>query len=92
MESDRVEIVAETNEPIIERAIVEGQAVAAGDILIVQDTTRVDARVAEAEAELARFRARLDELTRGPRSEQIEAARGQRRRRHQRAASFVRRT
>jgi HlyD family secretion protein len=75
MESDRVEIVAETAEPIVERAVVEGQTVDAGQLLIVQDTTRVDARVAEAEAQLAQVKARLDELTRGPRREQIEAAR-----------------
>ena len=74
MESDRVEIVAETSEPIIERAVVEGQSVEAGQLLIVQDPTRVDARVAEANSQLAQVQARLDELTRGPRREQIEAA------------------
>jgi HlyD family secretion protein len=75
MESDRVEIVAETSEPIVERAVIEGQSVIAGQVLIVQDTTRVESRVAEAEAQLAQVQARLDELTRGPRREQIEAAR-----------------
>ncbi len=75
MESDRVEIAAEFSEPIVERAIVEGESVTAGQVLIRQDTARIDTRIAEADAMLGQARARLDEMTRGPRSEQIEAAR-----------------
>jgi HlyD family secretion protein len=75
IESDRVEISAEFSEPIIERAVVEGESVTAGQLLIRQDTSRIETRVAEAEAQLGEARARLDEMTRGPRSEQIEAAR-----------------
>lgn len=75
MESDRIEITAEFAEPIIERAVTEGEQVSAGQLLIVQDTTRIDARLGEAEASLAEARARLDELIRGPREEQIVATR-----------------
>ena len=74
LESDRVEISAEFGEPIIERAVVEGETVDAGQLLIRQDAARIEARIAEAEAIVAEVRARYDELTRGPRRELIVAA------------------
>lgn len=73
LESDRVELVAEFAEPIVERLVAEGETVAAGQVLLRQDDTRILARVAELEALLEQHRARLDELTRGPRQEQIVA-------------------
>ena len=73
--SDRIEISAESNEPIVEIAVSEGQNVAIGQLLIRQDSARAAARLAEAEAALAQQQARLDELVRGPRREQIAAAR-----------------
>lgn len=74
LESDRIEITAESAEPIVHRAVIEGEAVTAGQVIIEQDTTRVAARVAEAEATLLQVQARLDELIRGPRRELILAA------------------
>lgn len=73
--SNRIEISAESNEPIVEIAVSEGQSVTAGQVLVRQDSARAAARVAEAEAALAQHQARLDELVRGPRREQITAAR-----------------
>ena len=73
--SDRHELTAEVSEPILSIAILEGEVVIAGQILIEQDSTRATARLAEAAAALAQHQARLDELVRGPRSEQITAAR-----------------
>ena len=73
--SDRIELAAEVSEPIVEILVAEGEAVAAGEVLMRQDATRASARVREAEAALGQARARLDELVRGPRSEQIAAAR-----------------
>ncbi len=73
--SDRHELTAEVSEPILAIAISEGEVVVAGQILIEQDSTRATARLAEAEAVLAQYQARLEELVRGPRSEQIAAAR-----------------
>lgn len=73
--SDRVELVAEFAEPIVELLFTEGEQVTAGQVLMRQDSTRARARLAEAEAALGQAQARLDELVRGPRSEQIEAAR-----------------
>ena len=74
LESDRIEITAEVSEPIIERGVIEGQEVVAGDSLISQDTSRIESRIAEAKASEMQARARLDELIRGPRKELIVAA------------------
>jgi HlyD family secretion protein len=73
--SERIELSAEVSEPIIEILVAEGVAVAAGDILLIQNADRATARLAEATAALAQSQARLDELVRGPRAEQIRAAR-----------------
>jgi len=75
LESDRIEITAEIFEPILEIAVQEGQRVAAGDLLLKQDSSRILAKIRESEASLAQSKARLDELVRGPRREQIDAAR-----------------
>ena len=73
--SDRIELTAEAAEPIIEIAVAEGEVVAEGQLLLRQDDSRARARLAEAEAVVAQAQARLAELVRGPRSEQIAAAR-----------------
>ena len=73
--SERYELSAEVSEPIRSIFVAEGEAVVAGQALIEQDNTRAVARMAEAEAALAQQQARLDELLRGPRAEQISAAR-----------------
>jgi HlyD family secretion protein len=73
--SDRIELTAESNEPITAIRFAEGASVAAGQVLVEQDNSRAAARLAEAEAVLAQMQARLDELVRGPRAERIAAAR-----------------
>ena len=73
--SDRIELTAESNEPIVRIAVAEGTAVTEGQVLVEQDSARATARLAEAEAVLGQAQARLDELVRGPRAEKIEAAR-----------------
>jgi len=73
--SDRVELTAEIAEPVIEILVAEGEAVMANKVLMRQDAARAKARLAESEAVLGQAQARLDELVRGPRSEQISAAR-----------------
>jgi len=73
--SDRIELVAETTEPITTIWVDEGAAVNAGDLLISQDPDRAALRLAESEAVLREAKGRLDELLRGPRSERIAAAR-----------------
>ncbi len=73
--SDRVEVTSESSEPLIEIAVVEGETVQAGQLLFRHDPARATTKLAEAGAALAQAQARLDELVRGPRSEQISAAR-----------------
>jgi HlyD family secretion protein len=73
--SDRIELTAEVNEPIVEILVAEGETVSAGQVLMRQDASRATARLAEANAVMNQAQARLDELVRGPRSEQIAAAR-----------------
>lgn len=73
--SDRIELTAESNEPIVAIHIAEGDTLAAGQVLVEQDARRVMARLEEAEAVLAQRQARLGELLRGPRAELIAAAR-----------------
>ena len=72
--SDRIELVAEVNEPILEIAVAEGDPVTAGQLVLRQDDTRASARLREAEAAVGQARARLDELVRGPRQEQVAQA------------------
>ncbi|NNC77899.1 MAG: HlyD family efflux transporter periplasmic adaptor subunit [Woeseiaceae bacterium] len=73
--SDRIELTAEFAEPIINIAVAEGTNLQTGDIILQQDDARATARRDEAIASTEQARARLAELTRGPRSEQITAAR-----------------
>ena len=73
--SDRLELVAEFNEPILDILVAEGEPVSAGQLILRQDDTRAGTRLAEAEAAAGQAQARLDELVRGPREEQIRQAR-----------------
>lgn len=73
--SDRIELSAESAEPLVAILVAEGEPVTAGQLVAQQDPQRATARLAEQDAVLAQLRARLDELMRGPRSELIVAAR-----------------
>ncbi len=75
LESDRIELTADYAEPIIERRVREGEAVVAGQLLLRQDDSRIVAQLAKADAAMEQAQARLDELIRGPREEQILAER-----------------
>ena len=75
LESDRVEVVAESNESIVEIATLEGDVLAAGALILRQDTARLDIRLREAEANIVRIEALLEEQINGPRIETIEATR-----------------
>jgi len=73
--SDRIELTAESSEPVVEILVAEGETVMVNQVLMRQDTARAKARLAESDAAFGQAQARLDELVRGPRSEQISAAR-----------------
>lgn len=75
LEWDRLELIAETNEPITEILAREGETLEANAIILHQDSGRVQAQLSESEALMAQAQARLAELKRGPRTERIEEAR-----------------
>ena len=75
LESDRVEVITESNEPITSILVLEGNQVATGDILAQQESTRLELRLDEARANVARIEAQLEEQLNGPRRETIAATR-----------------
>lgn len=75
LERDRIDLVVESNEPIIEISVADGQAVEPGDVVLVQDPARAQARLASVTADREQAAARLAELRRGPRPELIREAR-----------------
>lgn len=74
LEWDRIGIPAEASETVLNWQVAEGEQVKAGQLLLQLDPRRLDAQVAQASAEVAQARSRLDELNNGARSEVIEAA------------------
>lgn len=75
LERDRIEIVAEASEPIVEILVREGERVEAGQRLLRQETDVSAARIAQARAQVIEARQRLTELERGERPEVIREAR-----------------
>ncbi len=74
LEWDRLALPAEASEPVLRWAVAEGDRVAAGALLVELDPRRLDARVAQSQAEVELASARLRELSNGARLESIEAA------------------
>ncbi len=75
LERDRLELVAESNEPIVEIAVREGDAVAAGATLLRQELGSMQARMDQAIAARNVAERRLAELVKGPRAQEIAEAR-----------------
>jgi HlyD family secretion protein len=75
LERDRLELVAETRDPIVAIAVREGEQVAAGQPLLRLDPAALDAALAEAAGAVSESTARLAEALAGPRREEILAAR-----------------
>lgn len=75
LQSDRIEVMTDFSERVVEQFVREGDTVAAGDVLLRLDDRRAVLRVRELRAVLQEQQARLAELTRGPREEQIRAER-----------------
>ena len=75
LERDRIELKVESSEPIIAIHAQDGQAVAAGDLILEQDPERATARLAQQLGLRKQAAARLAELQRGPREESIREAR-----------------
>jgi HlyD family secretion protein len=77
IERHRFEIAAPANEEIAALNVREGQAVHQGDVLALLDERSLREGRATLQAQVAQQRQRLAELTHGPRSPEILAARAQ---------------
>jgi HlyD family secretion protein len=75
LERDRLELVAESNEPIVEVLVREGDAVQAGATLLRQELGSMRARLDQAVAARNVADRRLAELVKGPRAQEIAEAR-----------------
>jgi len=77
LERDRIELTVESNEPIVDMLVTDGEQVEQGQLLVQQDTTRHLARLERSRAERDQAAARLAELVRGPREEDIAQGRAE---------------
>lgn len=75
LERDRLELVAESNERIVETRVHEGDHVVAGAVLVLQEAGTMQPRLDQARATLKEAQRRLDELAHGPRAREIDEAR-----------------
>ncbi|MBN1379160.1 MAG: HlyD family efflux transporter periplasmic adaptor subunit [Gammaproteobacteria bacterium] len=74
LEWDRIELIAEAGEPIVEILATEGERLQSGQPVLQLDPGRTAAQRDEAEAARTQAAARLAELKRGPRAELIDEA------------------
>ncbi len=75
LERDRLELVAESNEQIIDIPVKEGDRVAAGAVVLRQEAGTMQPRLDQARASVDEAGRRLAELQSGPRQREIEEAR-----------------
>jgi len=75
LERDRIELKFESYEPITAIHVQDGQQVMTGDLVLEQDSSRAEARLAQQTALRDQAQARLAELERGPRQEAIRESR-----------------
>lgn len=75
LERDRVELVAEAQEPIIEVSVREGESVQSGQLLLRLDPSAAAARVEQARASATQAERRHAEDLAGARKEQVNQAR-----------------
>ncbi len=75
LERDRLELVAESRERIVDIAVAEGDHVAAGALLLRQEAGTMQPRLDQARAALAESERHLADLAEGPRQREIEEAR-----------------
>ncbi len=75
LERDRVELVAEAQETIVEVAVREGETAAEGQLLLRLDSSSAQARLAQARAIALQAERRHAEAVAGARKEQVSEAR-----------------
>ena len=74
LERDRIELVAESHERIVEVLVQEGDRVPAGAVLLRQEAGTMQPRLDQARAALAEAERRLADAVEGPRRREIEEA------------------
>jgi len=77
IERYRIDLVADSGEPVIALHVQEGDRVEPGMVLLEQDPGKLQIALGQAQAELALTAARLAEAEEGPRAQEIEQARAQ---------------
>jgi HlyD family secretion protein len=75
LERDRLELVAESHERIVEVRVREGERVDAGAVLLRQEAGTMQPRLDQARAALAEAERHLADAVQGPRQREIEEAR-----------------
>ena len=75
LERDRVQLIADSDEPITRVLVTEGELVEIGTILVQQDTTRAEIALNKARADEAAALSALSKAEAGPRAQQISQAR-----------------
>ncbi len=75
LERDRLELIAESNEPIVAIDVREGDEVAAGATLLALSRQMAQARLEQAQANVRLAERRLAQLVTGPRAQEIQEAR-----------------
>jgi HlyD family secretion protein len=75
LERDRLELVAESHERIVEIPVREGDHVAADAVIVRQEAGTMQPRLDQARASLQESERRLAELQKGPRQREIDEAR-----------------
>ena len=75
VERDRLEIIAESNERIVEIVVHEGDRVQAGTVLVRQEAGIAQPRIDQSRAAVLEARRRLADLEQGPRQREIAEAR-----------------
>jgi len=75
LEWERIGVSAEASEPILRIEVKEGDQVREGTPILSLDSRRIDAQLAQAQAQMRHAEAVLAELRKGTRAETIDAAR-----------------
>lgn len=75
LERDRLELVAESHERIVEIAVREGDRVATGAVLVRQEAGAMQPRLDQARASVATAERRLADLVAGARAREVDDAR-----------------
>lgn len=74
VERDRLELIAESNERIVEVAVHEGDHVPAGAVLVRQEAGTAQPRIDQSRAALVEAQRRLADLEQGPRQRELDEA------------------